>query len=125
MRGRLVGEGAVHQLHDLRLGGCAAQGCGEVLFDKGAGQLGEQLQVNLVCTVSGGKDEDEVRGAVVGAKDHVGLRAALGVGVLRDGGRAAVRDGAAAGDSRGRFLFAGVGVGEEAVNLGCASRASN
>ena len=79
----------------------------------------------LVCAVGGGDKEDEVGGAVLGAEVH-GLGEA-GHGERGNGhcGRAAVRDGDAAGDAGGGLLLAGEGVSEEAFNFGGAAGGSN
>ena len=123
--GRLVRQGAVDELHDFRLGGRGAQGAGEVLLDQRPGQLGQQLQVLLVRAVRGGDEEDQVRGAVLGAEvDRLG-QPCHGQGGFGYGGRAAVRDGDAAGDAGGGLLLAGEGVGEEAFDLGGASVGGN
>ena len=121
----LVREGAFDEFDDLGLGAGGTQGRGEVLFDQGAGQLGEQLEVLLVRAFGGRDEEDQVRGAVLGAEvDRLG-EPGHGQRRFGDRRRTAVRDGDAAGDAGGGLLFPGEGVGKEAFNFGGASVGGN
>jgi hypothetical protein len=70
-------------------------------------------------------EEDEVGGAVLGAEvDGLG-QACHGEGWFGHGGRAAVRDGDAAGHAGGGLLLAGEGIGEEAFNFAGTSVGGN
>ena len=99
--GGLVGQRALDEFDDLGLRAGGAQGGGEVLLDQGAGELGQQLEVLLVRAFGGGDEEDQIRGAVLGAEINRLGQPCHGQRRFGDRRRAAVRDRDAAGDAGG------------------------
>ena len=102
------------------LGVCGlAQRVGEVGLHEAAGELGQELEVEVVGAVGGGDHEDEVGGLSVGGPEVDRLRQA---GEAEAGGQdvraAAVRDGDATGDPGGGGGLALLGVGGQAVGAG-------
>ena len=104
---------------DLLGVGGLAQGVGELGLHETAGELGQELEVEVVGAVGGGDHEDEVGGLPVGGPEVDRLRQA---GEAEAGGQdvraAAVRDGDAAGDPGGGGGLALLGVGGQAVGAG-------
>ena len=111
----LLGDNAGHVLGR----GGRAQRAGELRLHQAAGELGQELEVEVVGAGGCGDHEDEVRALAVGRPEvDAPGQAREAEGGRQDVGAAAVRDGDAPGDAGGGGGLTGAGVGGQALGGG-------